>query len=55
LLKKAALREDIQLIRILKGIISKEQAEVLKLKKAQEHASAMNYKVAVEQEKSGNR
>lgn len=51
--EKAALKEDIQLIEkdLEKGIISKEQAEVLKLKKAQEHASAIDTKVAVEQEK----
>ena len=51
--EKDALKDDIQLIEkdLEKGIISKEQAEVLKLKKAQEHASAIDTKVAVEQEK----
>ena len=51
--EKDALKDDIQLIEkdLEKGIISKEQAEALKLKKAQEHANAIDTKVAVEQEK----
>ena len=51
--EKAALKEDIQLIEkdLEKGIISKEQADALKLKKAQEHATVIDTKVAAEQEK----
>ena len=53
--EKDALKDDLQLIEkdLEKGIISKEQAEALKLKKAQEHATAIDTKVAVEQEKLG--
>ena len=51
--EKGALKDDLQLIEkdLEKGSVSKDQADALKLKKAQEHATAIDTKVAVEQQK----